>query len=416
MTSNRQTKTIKLVILMIVIVSFFPLNVRAETFDFYIDLLREHPAIESILENSKRYKELASAEMGLPDPVLILGVDNVPIADPSFNKFLPTSKVYGLQQKIPRHSLRRAKSDRQLALSNKQILIADYSLNKLKGYFITALYDYDKIKKLESFFKEQIKYYSELETSLRGRLESGKSVYGRLSEIDIKRTHIEQKLNDLQVEKRETEEEFINLVGEIPNIPLPDIKSNDYPKDIEDIYPVLISKTDLEAAEQSVKARKAAYGPSYGIQALYKEREAGENFTGDDWFSLQATITIPLWYYWNQRPKLKAANHEESYALYFYDSIKRLWTKKMKSLISERKFAKKNILLLENQKKSMERIISAAERSYESGGANLDSVLNARIDKLTIETELAMQYSRHIKLASEFNSHLIMRNENENNN
>jgi len=400
------------IIITIFTIFFFTNIAKAEDFDSYVNKLKEHPAIESVLENSKKYKNLASSEMGLPDPQLIVGVDNVPVSDPSFNQFLPTAKVYGFRQQIPRYSLRKAKSNKQLVLSKKQRLIANYSLNRLKAYFISSLYEYDKVRKLEDIFKKQIRYYLELENNLRGRLESGKSVYGRLSEMDVEKTEIEQKLNDLQVEKTQIEEEFINLVGEIPNIELPDVKNNNLPQNIEDIYPIVIAKKDIESAKQGVKAAKAEFGPNYGVQALYKDREAGANFAGDDWFSIQATVSIPLWYYWNQKPKLQAANHERSQALYSHDNIKRLWTKQMRSLFSERNFAKANITLLENQKESMKKIISSAKRSYESGGTNLESVLDARIDKLTVEAQLAMQYSRYAKLSSEFNSHLIMENEN----
>jgi cobalt-zinc-cadmium efflux system outer membrane protein len=149
---------------------------------------------------------------------------------------------------------------------------------------------------------------------------------------------------------------------------------------------------------------------------LYKDREAGANFAGDDWFSVQATVSIPLWYYWNQKPKLQAASHERSQAIYSYDNIKRSWTKRMRSLASERNYTKNNISLLEGQKKSMNKIISAAKRSYESGSSHLESVLDARIDKLTIEAHLATSYSKYAKLSAEFNSHLIMENEYEQNN
>ena len=404
------------IIIIIFTIFFFTNIAKAEDFDSYVNKLKEHPAIESVLENSKKYKNLANSEMGLPDPQLIVGVDNVPVSDPSFNQFLPTAKVYGFRQQIPRYSLRKAKSNKQLVLSKKQRLIADYSLNRLKAYFISSLYEYDKVRKLEDILKKQISYYKELENHLRGRLESGKSVYGRLSEIDVERTEIEQKLNNLQVEKTEIQEEFINLVGEIPNLPLPKIKNAKLPNNIENIYPILISKKDIESARQSVKAAEAEFGPNYGVQALYKDREAGTNFAGDDWFSVQATVSIPLWYYWSQKPKLQAAGHERSQAVYSYDNIKRSWTKRMRSLASERNYTKDNISLLERQKKSMNKIISAAKRSYESGSSHLESVLDARIDKLTIESHLATSYSKHAKLSAEFNSHLIMENEYEQNN
>ena len=52
-------------------------------------------------------------------------------------------------------------------------------------------------------------------------------------------------------------------------------------------------------------------------------------------------------------------------------------------------------------------MVKAANRNYESGNAPLETVLDAKIDALTIASQLARMRSRHTRLSTEFNSHII---------
>jgi cobalt-zinc-cadmium efflux system outer membrane protein len=380
---------------------------QAATFDEYLQRLKEHPQVSEALAHSNKYNELSKGEMGLPDPQLILGVDNVPVNDPAFDRFLPSSKVLGFRQAIPSYGLRKAKSEKQKGMSVKQKLFADYTIERLEAYLITALVELDKVKSLREYAGKQLTYYVELENHLKGQLESGSSVYGRFSEIDVERTEVEQKLNNLKAEQSTIEAELVRLVGEIPDITFPNIPILSWSNGVEQAYAVLIAKEDIGIASQGVKAANSAFGPNYGVQALYKQREDGSNFAGDDWFSVQATISVPLWYHWNQKPKLRAAESGKQAAEFSYDDMKRMWQKKLTSLASERDVALENISLLQERKGAIREIVASAERNYEAGNAELESVLDAQIDELTILSQLASQRSRHMKLSAEFNSHIM---------
>lgn len=394
-------------LLLIIIAVTMPSVSQAATFDEYLQRLKSHPQVATALANSDKYQELSKGEMGLPDPQLILGVDNVPIDDPAFDRFLPSSKVLGFRQAIPSYGLRKAKSEQQKGMSKKQKLFADYTAKRLEAYLITALAELDKVRRLEKYAKKQFKYYVELENFLKGQLESGSSVYGRFSEIDVERTEVEQKLNNLKAERDTIEAELVRLVGEVPDITFPNIPMINWENNAEDLYAVTIAKEDIGIASQKIEAADSAFGPNYGIQALYKQREDGRNFAGDDWFSVQATVSVPLWYHWNQKPKRRAAEASKQAAEFSYDDTKRMWQKKLTSLASERDVALTNISLLQEKKDAIREIVAAAERNYEAGNAELESVLDAQIDELTILSQLATQRSRHIKLSAELNSHII---------
>ena len=131
---------------------------KAETLDSYVSKLAEHPQVTQILEQSFLFNELANSEMGLPDLQVIIGVDNVPINDLAFDRFLPTSKIFGFKQQIPSYSLRKAKSGKQKVLSRRQQLIADYTKKRLEAIFISQLTELDKVKTLEKLIKKQLSY------------------------------------------------------------------------------------------------------------------------------------------------------------------------------------------------------------------------------------------------------------------
>jgi cobalt-zinc-cadmium efflux system outer membrane protein len=382
-------------------------KVQAKTLEDYIKLLPQHPQIKQILEQSSQLEELAVGELGLPNPQIVIGVDNMPINNPAFDRFLPTSKTLGFEQQIPSYQLRKAKSVKQESLSERQKLIADYTLRRLEAIFISQLSQLDKITKLEKLAHKQLDFYHSMEDDLKGQLEAGKPIYGRFSEIDVERTDLEQRLNDLKAERVSIEQELINLVGEVPKISVPKIKAIKWERDSQILYPVRIAQENVTVADKDIEAANAAFNPDYGIQALYKQREDGSNFQGDDWFSIQAKVSIPLWYKYNQAPKLQAAKSAKRSAKFALDDIKRNWIKRMTSLKAERDIASDNIKLLKEKKSSLKQMVAAAKRNYESGSAPLETVLDAQIDQLTISSQLAVQSSRYVQLAAEFSSHII---------
>ncbi|MCH2546567.1 MAG: TolC family protein [Alphaproteobacteria bacterium] len=379
----------------------------AKNFDMYVQRLAEHPQVTQILEQGTRFKELSDGEMGLPDPNIILGVDNLPVNDPAFDQFLPSSKVIGFKQQIPSYSLRKAKSERQEELSAKQQLIADYTMQRLKAMLTSMLASLDKVKQQEAYAKKQLEHYKSLEEYFKGRLESGSGVYWRFSEVDVERSLVESKLNDLKAERDDIEAELVRLVGEVPAIPLPNIPQVTWDSTAESVYPVLIAKEDIDIADKDVDAADAAFGPDYGVQAIYKQRESGANFRGDDWFSVQATISIPLWYEWNQKPKLRAAEASKRSAENAYDDTGRMWKRKLDALASKRDATLDNVMVFVEKDKALDEMVAAAERTYEAGETNLDTVLDAQINQLTIKSQLAEKRAQHLMLAAEFNSHII---------
>jgi hypothetical protein len=388
--------------------------VYAEIFEEYVQKLAEHPRAMSILSESEATKAQAKGELGLPDPIFMIGVDNVPISDPAFDRFLPTSKVIGFSQAIPNPVLLGAKSLKLNEVSAKQKLLADYITERLGYMFISKLAEYENVKTQENVIHHQLSHYKELENAFKSQLESGRSVYQRFSEIDVERAEAERKLNNLQAQKESIRAEFFRLVGEVPEIKAPDVQAIIWDQNPNTLYPVLIAAKDVDISRKDIKVADAAFLPNFGINAVYKQREDGQNrsFSGDDWFSIQAKISIPLWAAKNQVPKLQAAKAREQGAIHSYDDIAGQWVKQMTALKSASNAAAKNIKVLQDKDNSMNQKIKAVKRNYEAGTANLDSVLLVKIDRANIQVQLADAKQEYISRLAEYNSNIAQSNKN----
>ncbi len=382
------------------------INLYSASFEEYVSRLETHPQYQQIMERAFQFKQQAISEKALPDLQIIIGLDNLPVRDFSFNRYLPSSKTFGFKQEIPNISLRRAKSKKQLALSKRQILIADYLKQRLKALLIKEIATLHKIKQQEILLKKQSALYDALEKNIQSQLESGAGVYARFSEIDFEHAEIKQHLNDLKTEKTHSEQELIWLIGEVPDLEIQNIKFLDWNGNINEIYPVLITREEIRVSEKDLEIAHHAYKPNYGIKMLYKQRESGRHFDGGDWISIQASISIPLWYQQSQKPKLSAAKSQKKSIEFAHEDMKRKWIKNLKSLQTERDIAYQNIQLFKQKKSAMNRLIDSVSREYESGKGSQTLVLNAEINLINIMMELVRQETRYITLRTELNSHI----------
>lgn len=389
------------------ILSFGFSTAKAQSYDHYLNQLSNHPSVTQLVQQSLSLEALAKNVSSLPDPQVVVGIDNLPINDPEFDRFLPTSKVIGFRQAIPNPGARSHKSAMQQNKSYQQRVVSEYQLARLKAQFTQKLIELKKVAQLEQLLKEQLDLYQLMETDLRGQLEAGKAIYGRFSEIDVERSEIEQKLNDLRAETVSIQEALIELVGTVPRVKLPSIQVKHWERNNTPLFPTTISQQAVIISNSKIDIAEADFKPSYSVQALYKQRESSQNFSGDDWLSVQASVSIPLWSGSKQTPGLTAAKATKQSKQYAYEQSLRHWNRKMASLRAEQKYALENIELLKRKIVALTEMIAAAQRNYESGNSALEHVLDAQINHLKIAARLISQRSRYQILIVEHNSHII---------
>lgn len=383
-------------------------QVYGKELGYYLDLLDKHPKIQAVLEQHNALQYQAEGAMGLPDPSVFLGVDNVPISDPAFDRFLPTSKVIGLSQDIPNPKGRKAQRDIFLSTAGSTELLAEYTRSRLQALFFTRIAELQRVNKQAGYEEQKKLIIDQLQDYYEGQIVAGEPIYQKTFLTEIELAEVEQKLNSLQAEKAFIEADLIQLIGEVPEIDDLDFDEKLWTGDLGELYPVQLAASNIEVEKARVNLADSKYSPNFGMVATYKIREDGENdsFDGDDWFSLQFRMTIPLWASKNQHPKLEAAQSGRKSAQHIYDEAIRTWQMETTRLLSEKDSSFLNIEVLQKKDMALEKKIEAMERTYSAGQTSLEPVLQAEIARLSLLSQITGEKTQYRRIAEELNAHI----------
>ncbi len=379
-----------------------------KTVDDYETIINNHPKVLAITEQYSALTNQADGALGLPDPTIFAGVDNVPVSDPSFDQYLPSSKVIGFTQKLPNSGGREAQQDVFNSAANSTKLMADYTKSRLHALFITRLAELERIELQHKYEKKKQQTLAQLQENYEGKILAGEPIYQKNFLTEIEFADIDQRINTLNYEKTFVEAELIQLVGEVPQIQELPVEEKNWNGDLNRLYPVQLAALNIKTEQAKVELADSDYLPDFGITGAYKIREDGKDdmFEGDDWFSLQFSMTIPLWASKNQLPKLEAAKSRKRSAEYSHKEAIRKWIMETTRLESNLNTALINIEILSKKEISIKKKIDALERTYSAGQTGLEPVLQAELTRLTLLSQVAMEKERHIRLVQELNSHI----------
>lgn len=385
-------------------------SVAADSIEHYLEILGKHPSVQRLLQEKEALQFQAEGAMGLPDPVLSLGVENIPITDPSFDQYLPSSKSAGFSQNIPNPTQRRAQSQVFTESAQQQYLVAGYARSRLQALFLKKVAEYERIKTELELEEQKRNLVETLKQYYKGEVVAGEPLLQKTFDVELDFSEIEKRQNDLLAEKKIVESVFVQLVGEIPELSDKSLLEKVWSGDVNDLYPVRIAVQNYSVVGQQVEVASAAFKPDFGFSAIYKNREEGEDnsFDGDDWFSLQVRMTVPLWGKKNQEPKLAAVKSRQRSALYNLEDVKRSWKAQMINIISKKEASQVNIKILENKKEALEKSIESLKNTYATGQTSLEPTLRAEIERLSLLARIAKENEMYWHNLQEANAHIFL--------
>lgn len=397
----------------IVLVLVIQLNsASAKSIDEYVVILDAHPSVQRVLQEKEALEFQAEGALGLPDPVISIGVENIPISDPSFDQYLPSSKTIGVSQNIPNPTHRRAQKGVYDQSAQVQQLLAEYNRSRLYAVFHTALAEYKRIDKQLAIEEKKKSVIEQLKQFYQGEVFAGEPVFQKTFTIEFELSEVEKRSNDLRAEGKRVAAKFIQLVGEIPELVDVQHHGKIWSGATGSLYPVLLAEQKTLVAGEKIKEMDAEFRPDFGFAATYKNREDGENnsFDGDDWFSLQLRMTIPLWASSNQQPKLASAQSRQRSTLYELEDVRRLWKMQMASIESQKEASQNNIAILNTKQIALEHSIDALQSTYASGQTNLEPSLLAELNRLSLLSRIAKEEETYIRYLQEANAHIHIGN------
>lgn len=370
--------------------------------------LLAHPSLQVSDAGAERLRHSAAGALGLPNPGLTLGLNNLPLNDPaSFDRYLPSSKSLEVMQRIPSLAGREAQRETLLRRAELTQLERRQTLAQLEQRLITALAERQRIRETLTALGQQLELLDELERWLRGEMAGGGAVYGRFDELDVQRARIRERQVALGGKDRRQQAELQALVEGVPDIPPPTLEPRTWDGDPEALIAVRIAERKAEIARAQVEEKRAAFAPDYAIAAAYQQRESGRNFDGDDWFTIKASVSLPLWSGSNQKPKLAAAEAALTAALAERQRVLREARFEYENARADHRTADELLEALTHRAAKLADLEAANRRRYESGESSLESVIRPAQQRVEVTMEEAEQRARRTIAAARMHALLV---------
>lgn len=374
---------------------------QAASYEAYVTQLADDPVVRSLNAQSQAQAAQAEARGALGDPQLVVGIDNLPVENPAFNRYLPTAKVVGVTQ--PFAIGRDATAAVHRVRSRTMTLRARYALKQLEAGFFSALVQVRRNTQQLANLAEQRQRLTQIAQSFESRLAVGEDVSAEQYRIAERQLALDVSALQLRTDRQIAEHTLMRLVGEIPTVGLPHKRRLPWTPDR--LYPTALSAQDLRGADAAREAAAARNGVGFALQLLYKQREAGSGFSGEDWVSLRGVLTVPLW--GGRDAEELAAGLARRAAADHLLNAQREWTETMRTFDTRDEALRKRIALEQQRTGAIERTYRAQKRRYESGGGTYAALPETELRRLqTRFTLLGLEADRQI-LAARQNSYIM---------
>lgn len=389
-----------------------PAAAQVPDFDELEARLTLHPSLEQLRLDADAVREDATAAQALPDPVVSLGVNNVPIADPAFDRFLPTNRAIGIRQAIPNGGVRQARADGALGQAAARDIDTAYQFARLRAALIEALLEQQRLNAEIEFARARDDKYDELQGVISSEIDAGRPVVFRLAEVDVERAEVERAIVNLEGELAAVRARLVDLVGSAPET-LPPLQTLTlWSGDAHAFHIVRLADAGITVADAGVEEARSEFGPDWGLNLTYQQREAGNGamgstFDGDDWFSAQVTFTIPLWAPQRQEPSLRAARYRKAAAEQGFHVAARRAEAEWRTLNAQRLAAEASIAVLEDKLRALDDQIASSLTTYESGVGDYSPILDGEIAQLSFRAQIARENARRDIAIARANSLLV---------
>ncbi|WP_373004342.1 TolC family protein [Hyphomonas sp.] len=374
--------------------------------------LARHPALDAMQYRSDADRERATAGHALPDPVVSLGLNNLPVFDPAFDRFLPTNKAVGVRQQFPAGALRDAQS---MGATNRAVqtdAARDWQYAQLRAELRISLIERTRILEQRRLALARREKYAELTDVIQNEIDAGRPALFRLAQVDIERADIDRALAELGAESADIDARLVDLVGAVPDTAAPVPAVAEWTGEAGAFHAVRIAEASVGVADAGVDQAAAAYKPEWGVQLTYQQRENGRGgmastFAGDDWVSGMVTFTVPIWAAQSQEPRLRAAKADRSAARALSMAAARRAASDYAGFLATRRAAAESLTVLKQKIHSLEDQRDALLTVYESGAGDYSPIIDGELAILLLQSQTAAEAARRDGATERLNALLV---------
>ena len=384
---------------------------RMSSFSELENALRMHPSLDALNLSAEANRQRAEGALGLPDPVVSLQLNNVPLFDPSFSEYLPSNKAVGIRQALPSRSERKANSLKSLRQADAQDFEREEQFARLRGQLFVYLIGKRSLDAQRNYARQRQSKYDELADIIDIEINAGRPLVFRLAQVDVERTEVSRTLAELDGREAQINAELVNLLGFIPETDIPALTRTPWTGNALAFYGVRVADAAVEVTDADVQRAEADFKPDWGVNLTYQQRESGQgprsNFDGEDWVSGGVTFSIPLWADKRQEPNLRAAKTDRNAALARRTAIARQLQSEWSRYDARRDTAARNIRIIEQKISAIEDQTAAQLISYEAGTGDYSPIIDGEIAILMLRAEIVKEQSLRDQMIAKMNSLLV---------
>lgn len=345
------------------------------------------------------------------DPVVNVGLINVPTNTFSLNQEAMTAKTVSITQKIPYPGSLQAKIDVKsvdTAIVRQQI---DDLKNQIANKVSELYFGLQEVRREIQLTHESVRLLDQIAQVTKKKYEVGSASLQNIIQVEVQKTHLSDKIETLTGKEAEMQSELNALlmwkertVISTPKINpvLPELFSNDSLLQLAEQNRPALHQIRLYENKAMLQQKEARFNflPKFSLKMQYSQRSfnsvTGMNYP--DFLGVVAGVTIPIDYGGGKKAQVQQYRYEQSAYQQQYASSLQVLNQHFGQINSRLKSLKNRAALLKTTLlPQAEQAYQAAMNDYQVGKIDFVNVINAENNILKVKTELAKVRSAYYK-------------------
>ncbi len=403
---------------MLILLSLIPLTVSAQrnTLDSLINqALNVSPKLKMLQSKYSAAESQINVNSNLPDPMLTLGLMNLPTNSFSFTQEPMTGKIIGLSQAIPFPGKLGSMAD----VSEKGAEIIKQEINDARNEIVKNVsqnyYELIFVRKAIAVANENLKLLNEIAKVVRTNYSVGKASQQNLFKVELEITN----LNDIIDELKNKENSMIAMInaellrsqdvpvftGNLPQIEYQEFSQKELDSSAVQNRPFLSGiKLAKQKAGLQEKLAKYDFLPNFNVSVQYSQRDriAKTNIPLTDFASFMVGISLPLNYGGKVSSKVEESEAMQDMYQEQYNLSLQMLNSNFGTAISKLNSLQNRIKLIEQaQLPQAQQTYSAALSSYQVGQIDFINVIDSQNKLYQVETNLYRLKTDYLKIIAE---------------
>ena len=338
----------------------------------------------------------------LPDPMLTLGLMNLPVNSFSFTQEPMTGKIVGLSQMFPFPGKLSAISEAASVDTSIVRQEINDAVNEIRKMISTKYFKLSYVRKALLYSQESKKLLEEIADVVGTKYTVSTASQQNLIKVQLEITNISEKIEDLKSKER-------SVLAELNSLLLRDHYTKIETNYFDDIIFLEVSVRELDSlsrihrpflkwiayAEQKARLNQNAaqkdFYPNFtlGLQYSFREKIAVNQTPLDDFFSVMVGISLPLNYGGKVSSKVEEfVSMQQLYSDQYSSALQNLNSNfgasvsQLESIEERIKLFEEGLLPLSQQN------FSSALASYQVNEVDFINVIDAQAQLFKIETNL----------------------------